>query len=286
MNLKIRNLVLSALIIFLLCFTMNAQATVKEATLFPNSAKITETTKITSQCSNNEKCRAMLTLPAQADPDSLVVSLPANSRIKINDIQAKSVNRQDEARIAELRKQINKLKNDRKDLQAKLQALDVQLQFWQMQTKAKTKTVAEADNLAIAIGKNVRKSSQDKFAVESEIEKIDRQLKDLQDNLNRAAGAKETAWEITLTFSGPISGETILSYSYNLGGCGWLPLYRIEAHPAENKIAFSWEAQLWQSSGEDWKQVQINLATLQPAVTVTPPDLPAWIIKKTLTPSL
>ena len=208
------------------------------------------------------------------------MAMPANSRIKIDDIQMKAVNRQDEARISELRKQISKIKIDRKDLQAKMQALDVQLQFWQMQTKAKTKTVADADTLAAAIGRNVKRSSQEKFTIETEIEKIDKQLKELLDSLNRAAGSKETAWEATMTFSGFSQNEMVLSYNYNLGGCGWLPLYRIEALPAENKVSFSWDAQLWQSTGEDWKQVQINLATLQPAVTVMPPDLPDWIIKK------
>ncbi|PKN74714.1 MAG: hypothetical protein CVU52_06465, partial [Deltaproteobacteria bacterium HGW-Deltaproteobacteria-10] len=111
-------------------------------------------------------------------------------------------------------------------------------------------------------------------------EKIDKQLKELQDSLNQAAGSKETAWEAALTFSTFSKNELVLSYNYNLGGCGWLPLYRIEALPAENKVSFSWDAQLWQSTGEDWKQVQVNLATLQPAITAIPPDLPDWIIKK------
>ena len=70
-----------------------------------------------------------------------------------------------------------------------------------------------------------------------------------------------------------------MSYTYNLRGCGWLPLYRIEALPGDNRISFPWEAQLWQSTGEDWKQVQINLATLQPTPTIGPADLPPWIIR-------
>ncbi|PKN69591.1 MAG: hypothetical protein CVU54_09655 [Deltaproteobacteria bacterium HGW-Deltaproteobacteria-12] len=280
MNLKTNHLSLWASIAIVLSFSFAAQAAVKEVTFFPNTAKVMETTKVIPQCSNNDKCRAVLTLPPQADPESLFVALPANSRIKIDDIQVKAITRQDEARIAELRKQISKLKGDRKDLQAKLQALEVQLQFWQMQTKAKTKNVAEADTLAAAIGRNVKKSSQEKFGLETEVEKIDKKVKELQDSLNRAAGSKETAWEATLTFSILSPTEIVLSYDYNLAGCGWLPLYRIEALPAENKVAFAWDAQVWQSSGMDWKQVQINLATLQPALTVTPPDLPDWIIKQ------
>lgn len=271
---------LPVVIFFILSFSSVAHAVVKEVTLFPNTARISETAKIHPQCSDNEKCRATITLPPQSDPESLIVSLPAKSRLKIDDIQVRAITRQDEAKIAGLRKQISKLKNDRKDFQAKLQALDVQMQFWQMQTKAKTKTVADADNLAAAIGRNVKKSSQEKFAIEAEIEKIDKQIKELQENLNNAAGSRETAWEASLSFSGPGQNEIVLSYDYILGGCGWLPLYRIEALPEENNVSFSWEAQLWQSSGEDWKQVQINIATLQPAVTVMPTDLPDWIIKQ------
>lgn len=272
-----------SLLVFLfsiLSFTYSGHTAVKEVTLFPNAAKVTETAKVHPQCGYNEKCRATLTLPSQADPESLVVSLPGASRTKIDDIQIKAITRQDEAKISELRKQIVKVKNNRNELQAKLQALTIQLQFWQLQTKAKTKTVADADNLSAAIGRNVKRGNQEKFVVETGIEKIDKQLKELQDELNQISGGKETAWEVTVTFSGSKSNEVNLSYNYNLGGCGWLPLYRIEALPAEKKVSFSWEAQLWQSSGEDWKQAQINLATLQPALTVVPPDLPDWVIKK------
>jgi len=280
MKIKTNYFLLLLVTTLVLSFSAAASAAVKEVTFFPNAARITETAKINPQCSGNEKCRSTILLPSQADPESFSVSTPSGNRIKIDDIQMKSITRRDEARIAELRKQIDKLKADRKELQARLQALDVQLQFWQMQTKTHPKNVAEADNFAIAIGKNVKKSSQEKFAVENDMEKIDKQLKELQENLNQAAGSKDTAWEATLTFSTSTPGETALFYTYNMADCGWRPLYRIEALPSEKKVAFSWEAELWQSSGSDWKQAQINLATLQPVVTVTPPDLPAWVIKK------
>lgn len=278
------SLCFAALICFFLLRPYAVQAAVKEVIFFPNSAKIMETAKVVPQCSGDEKCRTSITIPPQADPQSLVVSLPSGSRIKIDDVQTKPVERRDEAKIAELRKQIAKLKQDRKEFQARLQALDVQMQFWQMQTKAKIKSIADADNLSAAIGKNIRKATQEKFSVEGEVEKIDKRVKELQDNLNQAAGKKETAWEAALTFSAAGPGDLVIFYNYNLAGCGWLPLYRIEALPAENRISFVWEAQLWQSSGEDWNQVQVSLATLQPVLTVTPPDLPPWIIKQRSAP--
>ena len=266
------------IIVLFLLFPISSMATVKGVTLFPNSAKISETAKINPQCDKG-RCKTLITLPAQADAESLVVSLPPQSRVKIEDVKAKPVQVQDEARIAELRKQIAGLENEKKEKQSKLQALEAQLQFWQAQTKAKTKTVADSYKLADAIGKNIRISNQEKFAVETQLEKIDKNIKKLQEELNQAAGHKETAWEITITTSGSGQNETIFSYAYLLAGCGWLPLYRIEALPADKSVSFSWEAEIWQSSGEDWKQVQLNLATLQPIINVNPPEIPEWIIK-------
>jgi uncharacterized protein (TIGR02231 family) len=266
------------IIILILFLPVCSLAAVKEVTLFPHSAKISETAKINPQCAKG-KCISVITLPPQADPESLVVSLPPQSRIKIEDVQAKPIQVQDESRIAELRKQIAGLEGEKRETQSKLQALDAQLQFWQAQTKAKTKTVADSYKLADAIGKNVRKSSQEKFAADTQLEKIEKNIKKLQEELNQAAGHKETAWEIILTLSGFSQNEISLSYTYSLAGCGWLPLYRIEALPTDKSVSFSWEAEIWQSSGEDWKQVQLNLATLQPVINVEPPKMPAWIIK-------
>lgn len=266
------------IIVLFLLFPINSMAAVKEVTLFPNSAKISETAKNNPQCFKG-KCISVITLPPQADPESLIVSLPPQSHVKIEDVQVKPVQIQDESRIAELRKQIAGLEGEKKETQSKLQALDVQLQFWQAQTKAKTKTVADSYKLSDAIGKNVRKSSQEKFVADTQLEKIEKNIKKLQEELNQAAGKKETAWEITLTLSGSNQNEISLTYTYLLAGCGWLPLYRIEALPAYKSVSFSWDAEVWQSSGEDWKQVQLNLATLQPVINVAPPEMPAWIIK-------
>jgi serine protease inhibitor ecotin len=63
------------IIILILLFPFVPLATVKEVTLFPNSAKISETAKIHPQCDKG-KCLSVITLPPQADPESLVVSLP------------------------------------------------------------------------------------------------------------------------------------------------------------------------------------------------------------------
>jgi len=253
-------------------------AGVTEVTLFPDSAKVSETAKLIPQCDKG-KCSIVITLPPQADPKSLMVSAGPESRVRIDDVQIKPIPSHDDAHITDLRKQWSAAEEQKREIKAKIQALDAQIQFWQAQTKAKTKTVADSYKLADAIGRNIQKISHDKLNAEVQMEKIEKNIKKLQEELNQAAGKKESAWETRLILSNASAKDTTFYYTYLLAGCGWHPLYRLEALPGKKEIAFSWEAEVWQSSGNDWKQVQLYLATLQTVMSIEPPSIPEWIIR-------
>jgi len=272
-------IVLPVLLTCLFLLPSLSAAAIREVTLFPHSARIDEVLKISAGSSLAKKSQVAITLPAQADAESLIVTLPANAKLKIDDISITSSKRVDESRIAQLRGQIKKIKADRKEMEAKAHALDTQIQFWQAQTKAKTKTVTDADNLSAAIGRNMRKLYNEKNTVEAEYPRIDRQIKDLEEQLNQAAGRKESVWEAVILLSGSIASDLSLNYSYTVEGSGWKPLYRLEAVPSSKAVRFAWDAEIWQSTGQDWKEAQIHLATLQPPRTIMPPELPLWQIK-------
>ena len=251
----------------------------REVTLFPASAQVLETARLKAVTEGSLK-KATFTLPAQADPASLVTRLNEAGKTRIVDQAWRQIVRPDDEKILGLRKRIEAVKTERNAVQATIKALETQILFWQLQTKARAKTLADAGNLAAAIGRNVKKAHQDKMAREPELEKLDRKLTELQDELNRRVGRKDNAWEVTLLLSGaPPAGEVSAEYSYSLSGCGWTPQYRLEARPRDARILFTWEAEIWQSSGQDWGQVVLNLATLQPSQAIAPPDLPPWVIK-------
>jgi uncharacterized protein (TIGR02231 family) len=249
-----------------------------EVILYPDSAKITEVKKV-SLASDGIYLKAVLYLRFQADPDSLTASLPQGSLLKIVDQTWREISRQDEEKVKSLLKQIQTLKDERSGLQAWVQSLDTQIEFWHSQSKSKTKTITDAVNMASAIGKNIRKVYGDKINQETEINKLSRRIAELEDQLNKMVGQKENMWEVTVLISGRQTDETTLTYSYFMSECGWQPFYRLEARPQQKNILFTWEAELWQSSGQDWKNVRLSLATLRPPSSITPADLPPWIIK-------
>ena len=257
-----------------------ALAVIKEVTLFPQSARIEAVRIVAPQISEKGQPQIVVVLPAATDPESFSAALDAPGPVRISDIQMKSVLRTDEKAIAALRDELRVLQNEKRELLSKIHAQDAQIQFWQTQAKAKAKTVSEADVLSRTIGKNIRVLHQDKFSFQTSLEAVEKRISDAQNRLNQAAGKKETAWEAIIGLSGGTVKELKLHYSYLMEGCGWLPHYRIEALPASKSVSFQWDAEMWQSSGRDWKDIRLNVATLQPPRSLTPPDMPPWIIQQ------
>ena len=257
----------------------SAPAALREATLFPDSARVTEILTLPLQTAGGEGLKAVVTLPGQAQPDSLRASLSAGSRHRIVDQSWRQVIRQDDVRLADLRSQLEGVKTERISLTAGLQAIEAQIQFWQVQAKGKAKTLEETAAFSQLLGRNVKQAVQDKLNLEPRLQKIEGRLKALQEQINRIAGQKETLWEVTVLLSGAAVPELSITLDYTLDGCGWTPLYRLDARPREGRIDFAWEAEIWQSSGIDWQQVELSLATLPPRPTLNPPQLPPWVIR-------
>lgn len=265
---------------FLIFLPCNVSATPREITLYPDSARIVEVTKVKLQAEAKNLGKGVFFLPAQADPETLTTRLADGSKIKIEDQSWRQVVRHDDVKISEHKKQMDKFKNERRSLQASIYALNTQLQFWQLQTKAKTKTLTDAFNMSSAIGKSIKKAYHDKLNQELELEILDRQIKNLQDEGDKIAGKKDTFWEVSILLSGPHAAEAVVTYTYLLSHCGWLPLYRLEARPKDGKVLFTWEAEIWQNAGQEWNQVVIQLATLKPPPSVFPSDIPPWVIQQ------
>jgi uncharacterized protein (TIGR02231 family) len=267
------------LILFPLIFPTIAYAVPRAVTLFPNSARITDVIRISPQTIGKGSFKAVVTLPSQAMPDSLTARLDPSLSLKIEDQSWHQINRQDAGQIADLQKKLQQTKTQRIAVVSTIQSLDARLKFWQAQDKAKSRTVEETSALAAQIGQNVQKDLAEKLALEPDLEILDKKIRELQEEIGRITGQKESLWEVILTLGGSLAGEADLTLTYTLNGCGWLPQYRLDARPREGRILFDWEAEIWQSSGIDWNQVELELATLQPHSALSPPDLPPWIIR-------
>ncbi len=87
--------------------------------------------------------------------------------------------------------------------------------------------------------------------------------------MNSQAGIQR--WNAAVLVSAPRGGDMTLRVSYLATNATWQPLYDARLDPASEKVSLSWQAQVAQTTGEDWKDVAVTLATTLPSAGI---DLP------------
>lgn len=93
------------------------------------------------------------------------------------------------------------------------------------------------------------------------------------------AGGSGFAREAIITLDRNAGGPVKINCVYNSTNAGWRPLYRLEARPDQGIVELGLEAEIWQRSGRDWKNVTLQLATEDPRQNMTPPALASWIAR-------
>lgn len=259
----------------LLALAASAPAEVISVTVYPGSAQISEKGQLALAPGATGAATARLTLPAAADPQSLALTLPSGR--SLIDVAFASTARTDQAAAAALKAQVEAARTARNQVQARADSLAAQLGFWKALTPGEKATPDEAARLAETLGASVEKVGVNLAATRKELTEKEQALKDLEDKLAALTGRAETVWEVTVTMSGQPSGQVEASYEYAVSGCGWTPVYRLNARPGEKVVDLGFDAEVWQSTGADW-QTRVLLATLPQRSQLEPPGLPGWVI--------
>lgn len=110
---------------------------------------------------------------------------------------------------------------------------------------------------------------------------LSRQLKESQDKLTslqkqlitQGANINQPAGEIELTVAAKANTTVDINLSYVANEAGWTPVYDIRAKEARGDLAWAYRANVFQSTGIDWKNVKLSLSTLNPAEGGNKPDI-------------
>jgi hypothetical protein len=84
---------------------------------------------------------------------------------------------------------------------------------------------------------------------------------------------------VFITVSAKTRMKTKLSLSYNVSGADWTPTYRVYADLKAKTADLKVFAEVRQSSGEDWDNIQLSLSTARPDIGADMPALMPWYIR-------
>ncbi len=108
--------------------------------------------------------------------------------------------------------------------------------------------------------------------ISMEINRINREIQSEGANQNRAVKEVEISIDVIK------SGKGQLDISYLVYGPGWIPDYTVRVDGSAKSVSLMYQAQVWQSTGEDWSDVSMKLSTAKPQLSGRIPELIPWFV--------
>lgn len=108
---------------------------------------------------------------------------------------------------------------------------------------------------------------------ETELAKLNKQLNEL----NQKADISTS--EIHVTVNAKETTNSLFTLTYLVRKSGWYPTYDIRVKDISSPINLQYKANVFQQSGEDWKDVKLYLSTGNPNENGTKPVVNPWFLK-------
>lgn len=261
-----RRLLLLALLLWCLAGAATAAPVSTDVVLYPSSAQV----RVVETLPVRDGAVAFV-LPASAELDSLVISLDKGAVVSR---EATLVPVADGAGVTALRRELVQAREEAAALEGEMAAVATRIALWSKGTLAQETSVAELEKLDAAMTERMKDLYRQSAALKPELEKARGNVKRLEQALSEY-GDVTLGTRVTARVDGVV-GEARVRYVYTLLGCGWAPVYRFDAEPEKGLVRFTQQAQIRQSSGQDWKGVRLTLASGNSGRGVSPAPVSPW----------
>jgi uncharacterized protein (TIGR02231 family) len=104
------------------------------------------------------------------------------------------------------------------------------------------------------------------------ISRLNRQLNEQNELFHRNTS------EIVVSVSAEAATQAELKVSYVVNNAGWNAVYDVRAINTKNPLQLSYKANVFQSTGEEWKNVKLKLSTANPNQSGLKPELYSWYL--------
>jgi uncharacterized protein (TIGR02231 family) len=116
--------------------------------------------------------------------------------------------------------------------------------------------------------------------------KIDQQIKKLNENLvklQRQMNEQNELYsrntsEIVITVSAETATAAEFTVNYVVANAGWYAVYDLRASNTKSPVQLSYKANVFQGTGEEWKNVRLKLSTANPSLGGLKPELFTWYL--------
>ena len=120
---------------------------------------------------------------------------------------------------------------------------------------------------------------ESELKINFQIKEADEQIQRIQNQLNNKQGKRnEPISEVVVQVHASKPCKGVFYLKYLTPNAGWIPEYDLRAIDITQPVKMSYKAKVFQSSGEDWKNVQLTISTGNPQLNNEKPDLNPWYL--------
>lgn len=258
------------------------KADIRHVTVFPDRAQIAHEGSVALTPGNSEL--RLSGLSPYIDPQSIQAK-------GFGDFVVLSVNHQNNflqnlentPEIASIQKQIEDLQLKTEDEKAAISVLNEKAAFLTtnraLLLKETTTSVEHIKGVMDLYTTNIENVTMTTLKKQRAIREYEKQIAALQQQIAVRTGKQELpSGEITITVSAnkPVNGK--MNISYVVTNAGWYPSYDIRVDDIKNPVAISYKANVYQNTGNPWKDVRLSFSNATPWVSGNIPVLNPWFL--------
>jgi uncharacterized protein (TIGR02231 family) len=233
-------------------------------------------------------------LPSGFDAASLQVEGHGTAKVGIIGTDAIRVQEDpaENPRYTELYKKLEALVARRDSIDIEVNALQVRLQFVEQlgrlpmqQTQAKEfpSEIFQVDGWKALMDflQSERTGADERvYALNRKKQKTEEDINWIKREMQLIKQGNRSGYRVAIDVAVESAGDLTLELTYIVPGAEWVPEYRIGFDHKNKEVALVYNARIRQTTGEDWKDVDVTLSTAMPHAGAAPPELQPYYLSQ------
>jgi hypothetical protein len=260
---------------------INAESVIQNVTVFPSGARVERSSTVSIPIGRTEISFTGLsnqleqqTVQLKADANLTLLSVQSNKDF----LSARKIDQEERSFIEQTDILKDKLEQDTKllDVFKNEEAMLLKNQVVGGQSGVRASELKESLDLQ-------RQRLTEVYAKELDIQKRiafdQREYERMKSQLGEISKKKDSvSYTIYALVESKEPGSVIFKLSYNIKDAGWYPAYDVRVKEVTDPLHVMMNANIFQRSGETWKNISLFLSTGNPNDNATPSDLQPWMI--------
>lgn len=262
--------------------TIELSSEISDVTVFFTGAQVSRKAKLNLQ--KGEYLLKFQKLPQEINPQSIQIKGIENCKIlsvKHQKSYSTMSERNASVNVKEdlVKAQENKIKSLKNKLRVFEQEEDLLLKNSDLGSENSAASIAAIREAADFYRNRLNTINEEKLRLSIELEGAREKLQKLYKKLNEAIAQESMLYsEILLRIACETAVNSELELTYYIPSAGWVPYYDFRLDEITEPLSIVYNAEVFQTSGEDWKNVHLVLSTTNPSLSGTIPELEIWYL--------